>query len=91
MVATMTPELQRYYEDYWSYEMKKDLMEKYHKRARQEKYKVVNSIIVSKMKEEESVSSDVQRMQRNVDKLVKLNVIFDEELAIDIMLNSLTS
>ena len=30
MVATMTLELQRYYEDYWSYEMNKDLMENYH-------------------------------------------------------------
>ena len=29
MVATITPEL-RFYEDYWRYEMNKDLMEKYH-------------------------------------------------------------
>ena len=35
MVAPMTPELQRFYEDYWPFEMKNDLVEKYHKRARQ--------------------------------------------------------
>ena len=52
MVATMTPELQRSYENYWPYEMNK-----YHKRARQEKYKVVKSHIASKMKEGESFSS----------------------------------
>lgn len=91
MVATMTPELQRHYEDYWPYEMNKDLMEKYHKRARQEKYEVVKSLITSNMKDGESVSSHVQRMQRYVDRLVKLNVNFDEELAVDIVLNSLPS
>ncbi|KAD3641221.1 hypothetical protein E3N88_30445 [Mikania micrantha] len=42
MVATMTPELQKFYEDYWPYEMNKDLMEKYHKRARQEKSEFYN-------------------------------------------------
>ena len=63
MVATITLELQIYYEDYWPYEMNTDLMEKYHKRARHENYEVVNSRIASKMKEGESVSNHVQRMQ----------------------------
>lgn len=53
MVATMTHELSCHYEDYWPYEMNKDLMEKYHKRARQEKYEVVKSLITIKMKEGE--------------------------------------
>ena len=57
MVETMTLELQRFYEDYRSYETNKDLMEKYHQRARQEKYEVVKSLITSKMKDEESISS----------------------------------
>jgi hypothetical protein len=91
MVATMTPELQKFYEDYWPYEMNKDLIEKYHKRARQEKYEIVKSLISSKMKDGESVSGHVQRMQRYVDRLVRLNVHIDEELAIDIVLNSLPS
>ena len=34
MVATMTLELQRHYEDYWLYEMNNELMKKYHKCAR---------------------------------------------------------
>ncbi|KAL7604569.1 hypothetical protein Lser_V15G14590 [Lactuca serriola] len=41
------------------------------------------------MKDRESVSNHVLRMQRYVDRLIKLNVNFDEELAIDIVLNSL--
>lgn len=47
MVATMNLELQRHYDDYWPYEMNKDLMEKYYKWARQEKYEVVKSLIAS--------------------------------------------
>ena len=88
MVATMTPELQRFYEDYWLYEMNKNLMEKYHQRARQERYEVVKSLITSKMKDGESVTIHLQHMQRYVNRLLKLNVNFDEELAIDIVLNS---
>ena len=71
--------------------MNKDLMEKYHNQARQEKYEVVKSLIASKMKEVEYVSSHVQRMQRYMDRLIKLNVDFDEDLAIDIVLKSLPS
>ncbi|XP_023768339.1 uncharacterized protein LOC111916919 [Lactuca sativa] len=89
MVATMTPELQRFYEDYWTYEMCKDLMEKYHQRARQERYEIVKSLITNKMKDEEFVTTHLQCMQRYVDRLLKLNVNFDEELAIDIVLHSL--
>ena len=57
----MTLKLERYYEDYWSYKMNKDLMGKYHKQARQEKYEMVNSFISSKMKEGESVSIHVKK------------------------------
>ena len=64
-------------------------MEKYHKRARQEKFEVVKSLMACKMKEGESVVSHVQRMQRYIERLVKLNIHFDEELAIDMVLNSL--
>ena len=43
------------------------------------------------LKEGESVSNHVQRMQRYVERLKRLNVKFDEELPIDIILNSLPS
>ena len=71
--------------------MNKDLVEKYHQWARQEKYEVVKSLITSKMKDGESVSSHVQRIQWCVERLLKLNVNFYEELDIDIVLHSLPS
>ena len=57
LVVTITPEIQRFYVDYWSYKMNKDLMEKYHQRARQERYEIVKSLITSKMKDEESITT----------------------------------
>ena len=89
MIATMTSELQKLYEDYWTYDMHQDLMEKYHQSERQERYKIVSSLITTKMKEGESITTHLQRMQRYEDRLLKLNVNFDEELAIDIIVHSL--
>ena len=62
MVVTMTPELQWFYEDYWPYEMCQDLMEKYHQRARQERYEIVMQFIMTKMKDGESITTHLQCM-----------------------------
>lgn len=51
MVATMEPELQNFYEDYRPYEMCLDLAEKFHKKAREERYEVVKSLMTCKLKE----------------------------------------
>lgn len=84
MVATITPELQKFYEEYWSYEMYLDLAEKIHNKERQEHYEVV------KHKEWDSVCAYVQRMQIYVEQLEDLNVSFHKEFSIDMVLNSLT-
>ncbi|KAI3680369.1 hypothetical protein L2E82_50354 [Cichorium intybus] len=61
MIATMNPELQRIYEDYWPYEMHKELAEKFRK------------------------------MQGYVERLRKLEMPVHDDLAVDIVLNSLLS
>ncbi|XP_023755168.1 uncharacterized protein LOC111903647 [Lactuca sativa] len=71
--------------------MNKDHIEQYHKRALREKYNVVKSLLESKKKDGEFVSIYVQRIQQYVDLLVWLKLHFDEELDIDIILNSLPS
>ena len=91
MIATMTAELQKSYEDYYPYEMYHDLMERYHQSARKERYEIIASMITTKMKDGEPITAHLQKMQRFVDCLLKLNVNFDEELAIDIILHSLPS
>ena len=89
MVANMAPELAKFYEEYWPYEMALDLAGKFHKKARQERYDVVKALMACKLKEGESVCPHVQKMQRYVEQLHSLNVSFDDELAIDMVLNSL--
>lgn len=89
MLATMTPELQKSYEDFYPYEMHQHLMERYHQSVRQERYEIIVSMITTTMKDGESITAHLQQMQRYVNRLLKLNVKFDEVTAIDIILQSL--
>ena len=91
MLATMTTELQNSYEDFYCFEKNQDLMKRYHQSARQERYEIICSMITTMMKDQESVTSHMQKKQRYVDRFLKLNENFPEELAIDIILHSLPS
>ncbi|KAL7611006.1 hypothetical protein Lser_V15G13097 [Lactuca serriola] len=91
MMATMTVELQKSYEDYYPFEMHQELMERYYQNARQEWYKIISSMITTRKKDGEPITGHMQKMQRYVDRLLKLNVNFPEKLAIDIILHSLLS
>ena len=91
MIATMNQEFQKSYEDMYPYEMHQDLMERYHQSARQERYEIITNMITAKMGSGESLTVHLQKMQRYVDRLRKLNVNFREDLAIDIVLHSLPS
>ncbi|KAI3780168.1 hypothetical protein L2E82_10129 [Cichorium intybus] len=91
MIATMNPELQRIYEDYWPFEMHKELAEKFRKQERIERCEVVKDLTNSKPKDGESICAHVKRMQGYVERLRKLAMPVPEELAVDIVLNSLPS
>nr|KAJ0212110.1 hypothetical protein LSAT_V11C400165970 [Lactuca sativa] len=91
MLATMTAELQKSNEKYYPFEMHHDLMDRYHQIARQERYEIISSMITTRMKDCEPVTGHKKKMQRYVDRLLKLNVNFRKELAIDIILHSLPS
>ena len=64
-------------------------MDRYHQNARMERYEIIVAMITTKMKDGESITANLQKMQRFVDHLLKLNVNFDEESAIYIILHSL--
>ena len=53
IIATMALELQKTYEDYWSCELNMALSQMFYKKARQERYEVVKSLIECKLKEGE--------------------------------------
>ncbi|KAI3499715.1 hypothetical protein L1887_35524 [Cichorium endivia] len=89
MIATMNPELQRIYEDYWPFEMHRELAEKFRKQERIERREVVKAFTNGKPRDGESICSHVQRMQGYVERLRKLEMPVHEDLAVDIVLNSL--
>ena len=64
-------------------------MENYHQSARHERYEIIALMITTKMSDGESITAHLQKMQRFVDHLLKVNVNFDEEMAIDIILHLL--
>ncbi|KAI3711037.1 hypothetical protein L2E82_40840 [Cichorium intybus] len=62
MIATMNPELQRIYEDYWPYKMHKELTKKFRKQERIKRREVVKAFTNDKPKDGESICTHVQRM-----------------------------
>ncbi|KAI3780415.1 hypothetical protein L2E82_10396 [Cichorium intybus] len=91
MIATMNPELQRIYEDYWPYKMHKELTEKFRKQERIERREVVKAFTNGKPKDRESICTHVQRIHGYMERLRKLEMPVYEDLAVDIVLNSLPS
>ena len=91
MIAAMSPELQKTFENIWAYEMNEHLSKLFWQRARQERLTIVKSLMACKLKEGSLLCVHVQQMKSYVDQLENLKVIFDQNLAIDIILNSLTT
>src|SRR5918996_5038823 len=55
MIATMSVELQKTFEDVWAFDMNLRLAEMFHKKARQERFEVVKALMACKLKEGDSV------------------------------------
>lgn len=88
MIAIMSPDLQKSFEDYWTYEMNFAIFQMFHKKARQERYEIIKAFMECKLKEWEYGCAHVKR---HIERLKKLNVHFEKDLAIDMVLKSLLS
>nr|KAJ0186614.1 hypothetical protein LSAT_V11C900465860 [Lactuca sativa] len=71
-----------------TYEMNLALAQMSRKKAGQEHYEVVKALITCKLKEEEYVCAHVHKMERHMERLEKLNVNFNNELSINMVLDS---
>ncbi|XP_022008408.1 uncharacterized protein LOC110907786 [Helianthus annuus] len=89
MLASMIPELQRTMDDKMAYEMNEHLVEMFQQKARHERFDVMRSLITTRMQEGTSVSAHVLKMKAYVDHLARLESPLSDELAGDIILNSL--
>ncbi|KAK9025078.1 hypothetical protein V6N11_064977 [Hibiscus sabdariffa] len=89
MLATMTPELQKQHEDMVAYEMIHNLKEIYEGKARQERYETSKALFQCKMSEGSPVGAHVIKMMGYIQTLEKLGFPLNDELAIDVVLQSL--
>ncbi|KAK8625706.1 hypothetical protein V6N13_056867 [Hibiscus sabdariffa] len=90
MLATITPELQKQHEDMVAFEMIQNLKEIYEGQARQERYETSKALIHCKMSEGSPVGAHVIKMMGYIQTLGKLGFALNDELAIDVVLQSLS-
>ncbi|KAK8696819.1 hypothetical protein V6N13_001944 [Hibiscus sabdariffa] len=89
MLATMTPELQKQHENMVAYEMIQNLKEIYEGQARQERYETSKALFQCKVSEDSPVGAHVIKMMGYIQTLEKLGFALNDELATDVILQSL--
>ncbi|GKE99416.1 hypothetical protein Tco_0022767 [Tanacetum coccineum] len=87
--CSMSPELQKNFEFTWAYEMNQQLKEMFQAKASKECLDVVKSLMACKPKPGASICSFVLEMKGYFDRLESLNMVFDAELSINIILSGL--
>ena len=90
MLASLSPELQNSFENMGAFETNEQLREMFQEQATQERFQVVKSLMDCKHQDSTSVCTHVQKMKAYIDRLGNLGVNLPTELAIDIVLNSLS-
>ncbi|GKD30962.1 hypothetical protein Tco_1241740, partial [Tanacetum coccineum] len=91
MASSMSPELQKTFENTWAYEMNQQLKEMFQAKASKECLDVVKSLMACKPKPGASICAFVVEMKGYFDRLESLNMVFDTELSINIILSPLNT
>src|SRR5579859_7639577 len=89
MLATMSPELQKQYEDSDAYNMITGLRGMFENQARVERYNTSKTLFGCKLADGSPVSPHVIKMIGYIEALGKLGIELDPELATDVILQSL--
>ncbi|GJU96980.1 putative RNA-directed DNA polymerase [Tanacetum coccineum] len=89
MASSMSPELQKTFENTWAYEMNQQVKEMFQAKASKERLDVVKSLMACKLKPEASICAFVLEMKGYFDRLESLNMMFDAELSINIILSGI--
>ncbi|KAD6118913.1 hypothetical protein E3N88_10184 [Mikania micrantha] len=90
MLASMTPDLQKDFENHIAYDMITQLKEMFQQQSRVERFETVRALHACRMDETQLVSSYVLKMKSHIDRLERLNCRVSTELATDLILNSLS-
>nr|GEU50169.1 hypothetical protein [Tanacetum cinerariifolium] len=86
MAYFMSPKLQKTFKNTWAYEMNQQLKEMFQEKVRKERLDIVKSLMACKPKPRASICAFVLEMKGYFDKLKSLNMVFDVELSINIIL-----
>ncbi|GKE21522.1 retrotransposon protein, putative, ty1-copia subclass [Tanacetum coccineum] len=89
MASSMSPELQKTFENTWAYEMNQQLKEMFQAKESKERLNVVKSLMAYKPKPGASICYFVLEMKGSFDRLESMNMVFDAELSINIILSGL--
>ena len=89
MASSMSPELQKTFENTRAYEMNQQLKEVFQAKASKERLDVVKSVMTCKPKPGASICTSVLEMKGYFDRLESLNMMFDTELSINMILSGL--
>ncbi|XP_017640149.1 uncharacterized protein LOC108481542 [Gossypium arboreum] len=89
MLATMNPELQKQHEDMVAYDMIEHLKEPYQGQARQERFDISKALFQCKLAEGSPIGPHVLKMIGYIESLSKLGFPLGQELATDVILQSL--
>ncbi|KAK8972686.1 hypothetical protein V6N11_044559 [Hibiscus sabdariffa] len=89
MLATVSPELQKQHKDMNAYDMIQNLKDIYEGQARQERYETSKALFQCKMSEGSPVGAHVIKMMGYIQMLEKLGFALKDELATDLILQSL--
>ncbi|GJR97851.1 retrotransposon protein, putative, ty1-copia subclass [Tanacetum coccineum] len=89
MASSMSLELQTTFENTWAYEMNQQLKEMFQAKASKERLDVVKSLMACKPKPGASICAFVLEMKGYFGRLESLNMVFDTELSINIILSGL--
>ncbi|GJV68920.1 putative RNA-directed DNA polymerase [Tanacetum coccineum] len=89
MESSMSPELQKTFENTWAYKMNQQLKEMFVVKASKERLDDVKSLMACKPKPGASIYAFVLEMKGYFDRLESLNMVFDTELSINIILSGL--
>ncbi|GJT50517.1 hypothetical protein Tco_0976674 [Tanacetum coccineum] len=79
MASSMSPELQKTFENTWAYEMNQQLKEMFQEKASKERLDVVKSLMACKPKPGASIFAFILEIKGYFDKLESLNKVFDDE------------
>nr|GEX70392.1 hypothetical protein [Tanacetum cinerariifolium] len=89
MASSMSPELQKTFENTWAYEMNQQLIEMFPAKASKERLDVIKSLMACKPKPRASICAFVLEMKGYFDRLESLNMVFYTEISINMILSGL--